>query len=278
MGGLSRKTGSYLLGNSPISRRVWLVAGALAFAVASPVAAQDERTVRTRIGLGPNAYPSYPGSDSYDIGPLIEFERARGDELFGFEAADDSFGVNLVDTGTISFGPVVNFEGVRTSEDVGTTLPKVKFSLEPGAAIAFNLSDNFRLRAEARKGVTGHKGWIGHVGADFVMREGDAWLFAIGPRLTWSDDTYQDAWFGVAPADAPAAGLPAFDAGGGIQAYGATASFLTQIGPRWGVMAYAKYDRLTGDPADSPIVLTYGSRDQLSGGLALTYVFGEGVD
>ena len=29
--------------------------------------------------------------------------------------------------------------------------------------------------------------------------------------------------------------LPAYDPGGGIQAYGATASFLTQLGPRWGI-------------------------------------------
>lgn len=246
--------------------------------LALPAAAQDEGSVRTRVGLGPNIYPSYPGSDSYDVGPMIEFERARGNEVFGFEAADDSFGFNLFDTGTVAIGPVVNFEGARTSQDVGTTLPKVKFSLEPGVSATVTASDSIRLRAEVRKGVTGHKGWIGHAGADFVMRDGDNWLFSIGPRVTWSDGKYQDAWFGVAPADAAAAGLPAYDADGGIQAYGATASFLTQLGPRWGIMTYAKYDRLTGDPANSPIVRTYGSRNQLSGGIGLTYVFGAGVN
>ena len=43
-------------------------------------------------------------------------------------------------------------------------------------------------------------------GADFVARDGDNWLFSIGPRVTWSSNRYQDAWFGVAPLDAGATG------------------------------------------------------------------------
>ena len=173
---------------------------------------------------------------------------------------------------------MVNWEGARTAEDVGAALPKVKFSFEPGAFVSYQLSDNLRLRGEIRKGVTGHKGWIGVAGADFIMRDGDEWLFSVGPRVTWSDDRYQDVWFGVAPEDAGPSGLPAYDPEGGIQAYGATASFLTQFTPRWGIMTYAKYDRLVGDPADSPVVREHGSRDQFSGGVALSYTFGSGVD
>ena len=57
----------------------------------------------------------------------------------------------------------------------------------------------------------------------------------------------------------------------------ATASTLFQFTRNWGVLLYGKYDRLTGDAADSPIVLTYGSRDQFSFGGALIYTFGPGV-
>jgi outer membrane protein len=244
--------------------------------LAVPAAAQDsdpeDSGKITRIGLGPHIYPSYPGSDEYDVGPLVEFARKNPGETFGFEAADESFDIALIDTGGFSFGPALNWEGKRSASDVGADLPKVKFSLEPGGFVAFEPGENFRLRAEMRKGVTGHKGWIGMVSADFIVRDGDEWLFAIGPRLTWSDERYQDAWFGVAPADAMASGLPAYDPGGGIQAYGAAASFLTQLGPRWGIYSYVKYDRLTGDAADSPLVRQLGSRDQFAGGLALTYI------
>jgi outer membrane protein len=246
------------------------VAGALA---AGPAAAQDEPS-RTRVTLGPQVYPSFPGSDDFDVGPLVDVSRARGDKPFEFEAPDESFGFALLKSHGFEAGPVVNWEGVRSAKDVGAALPKVKFSVEPGAFASYNFSDSFRLRGEIRKGVTGHKGWIGTMGADYVMRDGDAWLFSVGPRVTWSDDRYQDAWFSVAPVDAAPSGLPAYDANGGIQAYGATASFLTQLTPRWGLYSYARYDRLVGDPARSPIVRQLGSRDQFSGGIGLSYTFG----
>lgn len=259
---------------TPISVRRAALAGVIAIAVAGPAAAQNETATRTRVGIGAHLYPSYPGSDEFDVGPMVDLDRARGDQPFRFEAADESFGFALVDSGGFRAGPAVNFEGKRTAEDVGAQLPKVKFSLEPGGFVSFDLSSSLRLRGELRKGVTGHKGWVGMAGADYVARDGDAWLFAIGPRVTWSNDRYHDAWFGVAPADAAASGLPAYDPDGGIHAVGATASFETQLSRRWGLMTYAKYDRLVGDAADSPIVTRLGSRDQVSGGLGLAYTFG----
>jgi outer membrane protein len=39
------------------------------------------------------------------------------------------------------------------------------------------------------------------------------------------------------------------------------------------MFGYGRYERLVGDAADSPIVREFGSRNQLSGGLGLTYTF-----
>lgn len=229
---------------------------------------------RYRVTLGPQVYPSYPGSDSHDFGPFVNVDRARGDQPFVFEAPDEGVGFTLVDLGPVSLGPAFNWEGVRTGEHVGADLPKVKFSFEPGVFAAVDLGESVRLRGELRKGVTGHKGWIGLAGVDWILRDGDRWLFSLGPRVTWSDGRYQGAWFGVDPDTAASSGLPVYDPGGGVQAVGATASFLRELGPNWGVAVYAKYDRLVGDAADSPIVLSHGSRDQFSGGLALSYTWG----
>lgn len=255
-----------------------LLFGAALVLAAQPVAAQEDSSEpwRYRVALGPQAYPSYPGSDSYDPGPFFNIDRARGDEPFEFEAPDEGLGFALVRAGRLSIGPALNWEGARTGEDVGADLPKVKFSLETGAFAALDVSPSLRLRVEMRKGVTGHKGWIGLAGADWIARDDDRWLVSLGPRVTWSDGRYQDAWFGVTPDAAASSGLPAYDSGGGIQAVGAAGSFLRQLGPHWGVTAYAKYDRLVGDAADSPIVRTYGSLNQVSGGLALSYTWGGG--
>ena len=79
------------------------------------------------------------------------------------------------------------------------------------------------------------------------------------------------------PAAAARTGLAAYTPGGGVHAVGASSTALYQFDPHWGAYAYAKYDRLVGDAARSPIVRTIGSRNQLSGGVALTYTFGRGV-
>ena len=222
--------------------------------------------------------PSFPGADKASIRPLFDIARARGDDPFPFEAPDESFGFSVIRTSGFSIGPAIGFEGERSSGEVGGQLPKVGFTLEAGAFLQYELTDSVRLRGELRKGLGGHEGWIGTAGADYVARRGDAWLFSIGPRVTWADDQYHDAYFSVTPEASASSGLPAFEAGAGMQAVGVTAGLVTQLTSRWGIYSYAKYDRLTGDAAESPVVRRFGSRDQLSGGVALTYTFGRGVD
>jgi outer membrane protein len=237
-------------------------------------AQETEEPVRTRVALGPQVLPKFPGSDKVDFRPFIDVSRARGDEQFEFEAADESFGFSLVEAEGFAAGPVLGFESKRTAKDVGANLPTVKATVEVGGFVQYRLSEALRVRAEVRKGLGGHKGVVGVVSADFITRDRDEWLFAIGPRVTFGDDRYHRAYFGVSPAAAATSGLPAFSAGGGLQALGVNAGFIRQLSDRWGIYTYARYDRLVDDAGRSPIVRTFGSRDQFSGGLALTYTFG----
>jgi outer membrane protein len=259
------------------SKPLALVLFATALAGTSPAQAQEESSRRTRITLGPQVVPSYPGSDSHNIRPFVDVSRARGDAPFAFEAPDESTGFTVVRNGRFEFGPAIGFEGRRRSRQTGGVLPSVGTTFELGAFGQYALTDAFRVRVEARQGLGGHKGLIGLVGVDYVMRDADRWLFSIGPRVTLANGRYNRAYFGIAPADAVGSRLPAFRADGGVQAVGATAGALRQLTPHWGLAGYAKYDRLVSDPGRSPVVRAFGSRDQLSGGLALSYTFGPGV-
>lgn len=125
-----------------------------------------------------------------------------------------------------------------------------------------------------RQGLGGHKGMIGTVGADYVMRDADRWLVAVGPRVMITNQRYQRSFFAVTPETAAVTGIDAFEPDGGVQAVGASATFLRQLSPRWGLVGYTKYDRLIADAARSPLVLDYGSRNQFSVGAALSYSFG----
>ena len=229
---------------------------------------------RWRVALGGQLVPSFPGSADHSVRPLVDVARARGDDPFAFEAADESFGFPLVKSGGFEFGPALNIESSRKPGELGAPLAKVATTFEAGGFASWQLSESFRLRGEIRKGLGGHDGWTGTAGADWIARKGDAWLFSLGPRVTWSDRRYHRAYFGVTPAEAAASGLSAFDPGSGVQALGANAGLLYQLTPRWGVYSYAKYDRLVGDAGRSPVVRSLGSRNQLSGGLALSYTWG----
>lgn len=259
----------------PFRRNLLLLAVFAAPLATIPAQAQEDEgsEKRTRIILGPQLSPSWPGADKFSVGPYIDVSRTRDSE-FEFEAPDESFGQPLVHTGNFAFGPALGFIGKRKASDIGADLPKVGFSIEAGGFAQVALTPSLRIRAEGRKGLSGHKGWVGEVSADYIAREGDDWLFSIGPRVTLGDAKFSNAYFGVTPAAAMTSGLPAYDTDGGIHSVGVTAGYHRMLGRNWGAAIYGRYDRLVGDAADSPVTRQLGSRSQPSVGVALSYTFG----
>ena len=241
--------------------------------VSSMAFAQDSPDTRIRVGLGAQLQPDYVGADSTSLAPLVRFDIAHGTDPFKFKAPDYSFGVSVVSNGAFSFGPAVNIARARKDSNVGAPVGKVPTTIEAGAFASYQIGDSIYLRAEALKGLGGHKGVVGAVGADQIWRDGDRYVFSIGPRVLFSDARYQRAYFGVTPEASLATGLPVYRPGGGVHGVAAATSFSYQFDPRWGLFGYGRYERLIGDAAKSPIVRELGSRNQLSGGLGLSYTF-----
>jgi outer membrane protein len=263
------------------SLRLAVAAGifAISFPLASPALAQNAEGGGRIISLGGgvNLSPKFPGSDEIGISPLPYFDIRREGSPMTFEAPDEGIGLSLIgDDGGFEFGPTVQFVGKRQEEDVGAPVGDVGFTVEVGAFAQAFLTDNIRVRVEGRKGLGGHEGLTGDVSADFVLRDRDNYIFSIGPRARWADNDYHDAYFGVTAPVAVASGLPVYNPGSGFHSVGVAAGFTRMLGRRLGVYTHAGYDRLIGDAADSPIVRTYGSRDQFSGGVALFFTFGAG--
>lgn len=257
-----------------------LTGAALFLSLAAPASAQDEQAPRGRIltlGLGAQVYPLYPGAHDYNIGPMPIFGLRRPGQPIMFESADDGAGFGLLAyDSVINFGPAVRFQNKRDEDDVGAAVGDVGFTVEVGGFVEIIPSRNFRIRAELRRGLGGHKAWVGSLGADLIMRDDQNYMVSIGPRVRWADNRYNDRYFGVTPAVAGATGLAALDPDGGIYAVGGIANLTHRLGRNWGVQAYAGYDRLVGDAADSPIVRAFGSRDQFSGGGGLWIEFNVG--
>jgi len=250
-----------------------LIPAIVAIIFASPANAQDNDNHRVRVGLGGQLRPEFIGAKDRKFGPLVDVDIARGDKPFRFEAPDDSFGLRLMTKDNFTFGPAVNIEGSRKDKDVGAPLGKVKTSVEVGGFAEFLPTENIRLRGQLLKGVTGHKGLVGAIGADRIWRDGDRYVFSVGPRVLFSDAAYQRAYFGVTPVAALATGLPAYRPKGGLHALALASGLSYQFNPKWGAFGYARYERLVGDAAKSPIVREFGSRNQMSAGIGLNYTF-----
>jgi outer membrane protein len=244
---------------------------------AVPAAAQDNRDVRlVTIGAGVQIYPRYPGARARRTTTLPLFSLSRADAPMPFKAPDQGIGFGFLGAGSaIDFGPAVQWEySRRPGRDVPAGVAAVGFTVEAGGFVQAILGKSFRVRAEARQGVGGHKGAVLDLSADAVLRDREnATLFSIGPRLRLSDARYRRAYFGVTPAASTVPGLAAFTPSGPVHAVGLWSGLTRKLGGPWGVYGYAGYDRLVGDAGRSPLVLHYGRRDEVSGGIALTYSF-----
>jgi outer membrane protein len=253
--------------------KLLLLTCAAALLASHPAGAQDSDDYRVRLGLGAQLRPEFIGADGTELAPLFDVDIARGSDPFRFEAPDDSFGIRLISRDRFSAGPAANIQGSRKNSDVGAPVGKVKTTIEAGAFAEYLASDSLRLRGELRKGIGGHEGLVGHIGGDYIMRDGDRYVLSVGPRLSLSDGRFQRAYFGVDSAAALASGLPLYRPDAGIHAVGLASGLSYQFSPRLGLFGYGRYERLVGDAARSPIVREFGSRNQLSGGLGLSYMF-----
>lgn len=235
---------------------------------------QAQRDWLVTLSLGVRANPQYPGAGTLVIAPIPSFDIRRVGEPIPFQAPDESVGFGVLrHRNGFDFGPAGRIRLKRDQDDVGAAVGNVGFTVEAGGFVQTWVGSHLRLRAEGRKGIGGHHGLLGDLSADVVFRDDDRTILSIGPRLHLADEAFEDAYFGISPAASARTGIPVYRPGGGLYAIGALTSIVHQLNPTWGVTAYAGYDRLIGGAADSPIVQRFGSPDELSGGIGITYTF-----
>ena len=253
-------------------RKFLVIAAALASA--TPALAQDGEGTRVRVGLGAQVRPDALGAEGYEFAPLFDFALKRSPGPFEFGAPDDNLDLALYSKDGFSVGPVANYQSGRRDRDFDDVdLKKVKNTIEVGGFVQYFASEMFRLRAEVRQGLGGHGGMVGSVGADAVWRDGDRYVFSVGPRVNISNSRFQRAFFGVSEERSLITGLDEFDPDGGVHSIGATTGLHVQLSGPIGVFGFARYERLVGDAGKSPIVRELGSRGQASAGIGLNYTF-----
>ena len=255
-------------------RNLALAAAVAAIALpATEAIAQTDGSYRVRVGLGGQIRPDFPGADSNEWALYPSLSIAKGDQPFAFGAPDDSFDLALISKGGFAAGPVAKLGSNRPDSEVGAPVGDVPTTFEAGVFAQQSLGESFRLRGEVRRGIGGHDGFIGSVGADYVLRDGDKYVVSVGPRAIFSDGRYQRAYFGVSPEASIASGLPVYRPDGGLHAVALVSGFNFAIAGNWGVFGYGRYERLVGDAKKSPIVREFGSPNQFSAGIGINHTF-----
>lgn len=231
-----------------------------------------------RVGLGPVITPAYEGSDDYKIkaAPLISF---RYRDLV--QVDNNNIRVNLFGRDTLfrserfKAGPLLKLDFGRDETDSPDLfgLGDVGTSLELGVFASYTVGPT-RARVRIQHDViSGHSGMrvIGDLGVAIYRSDKVAVTGTLSS--TWTDSSYNEAFFGVTAAQALASGLTAFTATSGLKDVSLAFGGNYTISDSWAIVGNAGFSKLLGDAKNSPIVSVQGSSSQFVGGIFAVYTF-----
>jgi outer membrane scaffolding protein for murein synthesis (MipA/OmpV family) len=235
-----------------------------------------EQGWRIDLGAAVLAYPLYPGSKIERVLPIPSIEAHYSDRFFA--SVREGVGYNLFRWRGFEAGPVANFAFPRYESDKRAALKglgNVDLTLEAGGFVRYNFGQYATAKIEARQGLNGHQGLVVDTSLDLNAPPlfNNRLFLSAGPRLSYYDHSYAQAFFGITPSQSVQSGYAPFRPDDGVKAGGGLAAvYLITDRVTW--TAFGEFGRLSGDIANSPIVRSpYGARNQYTVGSALTYRF-----
>lgn len=223
-------------------------AAALAAFAAVPAQAQDGWGIAADVGLGAVHGPDYPGSAETQASPWVILRNVDvvrpGQALTQDGSAD---GLSIV--------PTFNYRGDREAGDSDALagLDDIDASGEVGARLKYSVGDAFGYVA-ARRGFGGHDGVVGEFGAKYRIKPSDRLTLWAGAEADFANEKFVDTYFGISADESTTSGHAPFSPDGGVYAHSLSLEGRYALTDSLAVLGEARYTRLTGDAADSPIV------------------------
>jgi outer membrane scaffolding protein for murein synthesis (MipA/OmpV family) len=245
-------------------------AAALAMLIASasvPAAAQTQpfeavqgkKTWRLEVGGGA-VYGFAPFGDDpnrLNVAPWASF--TYRDRIYANLL--DGLGVNLVKRETLHAGLQLRPQYGQDTELEGLELPGLGADLTAyafaDAPLGFVVGG--RLQQDI-SGVSDGLAWFASAARRDVTPIG---LLQTSAYMRGSDAGRARTYFGVTEAEEAATGIDAYTPDGGPQAAGIALLMMTPLGERFGVGAFANYERVLGDAADSPLVARSDAKEDI---------------
>ena len=235
-----------------------------------------------RAALGAGVRPDYEGGDDYEAVPIgalkVKWNENAFVELAGAHGSGGAprLRVNLVSDAFLQFGPVLQYRLGRKDvhDDRVDALPDVDPTPEAGAFMGFEDETGWTGAVTFVNDIGGeHDGFLFELMAGYGREVAPGLTLGASVASTYASDGYMGAFFTVDADDAPAAGLPPFDADKGFRDVGGQlkAEWMFPGIEHFGLSAVFSYFHLLEDAENSPIVDEAGDADQLFGGLMLVY-------
>jgi len=248
----------------------------------------NDQSDTVTIGVGGAWIADYEGSNDYELTPFAAIRgRVNG---MSFSTRGTYLYVDLIRSpeSGIDFdaGPIVGFRRERTGkvkDDFVTRLPERDTAIEIGgfAGVTFhgltNPYDQLSVRLDVVTDVGGaHKSTIFTPNIDFGTPLSKHTFVGASLSADFVADRYADYYYSITPAEGFIAGLPAYEADGGMKNWKLSAlinqSITGDLTHGLSIFGAGSYSHLVGDIADSPIV-DRGSRSQWQAALGLAYTF-----
>lgn len=221
-----------------------------------------------RLGVLANYSADYEGSKDYEFG-LGPYIRVSWKDRIIWRGK--SLSANFIRSKNWLAGPVLKLRGSRDEDENSALrgLGDVDTSVEMGAQVRYRRGP-FRAKASIVQDVAdGHGGALAQFGAGIQFPTDEPWFLAMLTTSVASDD-YVDSYFGVSASQSAASTLPQFNADAGFKDIGIVISTRLPIYKGLSAAAIARYWRLIGDAADSPVI---GDENQFLVGVGLIYRF-----
>jgi outer membrane protein len=238
------------------------------------------------LGAGTIYAPAFVGSNDYQLIAYPDLKVEYKDTFFA--SVGEGVGYNAINSDGWRVGPIAKYaferndNGKNSFRVTGTEskalrgLGDVDGTLELGGFVEYTY-EPLTYKVELRQGVNGHEGMIGETSLNYtgsIDRFGPPVFYAFGPRVTFADSDYNNAYFGINQTQSINSGLSRYSADGGLVSYGIGGFVSLPVSDSVSVSAFGGYDHLGSEVADSPLIKQRGSENQFVSGLSVSYQFG----
>jgi outer membrane protein len=264
-------------------KSIAIVSMILPLFAAAPAMAEEEMPIAPAdglhgsIGIGLGTRPAYEGADEKKTRLTPSINLFYGDRYFltGMTAGANLWKHTTAQGLRINAGPLLALRHGRDEDgnDALAGLGDIDRSLDAGAFVRFR-KDGWQARADIRKDVTnGDGGATVNLSAGYGMPVSQNLHLRANLDTTWASAAYMNTFYGINATQSANSGIAQYTAGSGFKHVGASLAANYAISREWAGFASLRATQLIGDAADSPIVATLGSKNQLAATVGIKYRF-----